>query len=593
MTRKYLIAIILYLFTVSSGFSQSKKVKLPANWYNLDLVQDGYFGISTEKAYKELLVNMKPKQKVIVAVMDGGVDVNHEDLKDVMWTNPKEIPGNGIDDDGNGYIDDIHGWNFIGSKAGNVEFDNLELTRIRRKLIKYISTTNMTVLDSAEKEEFALYQRATREFGERYDNAHSAFGFLSTVTKILDSVASVNNKEVPSVEDIENYKANDDEEAQYLKFIKNGIKENDGIEKFYKEMKDAYKQYDVMIRYNLNMKYDPREELVGDDYSNSKERLYGNADVVGPNADHGSHVAGIIAASRNNGLGINGVANNVSIMAIRVVPEGDERDKDVANGILYAVDNGASVINMSFGKGFKWDKKAVDDAVKYAEERGVLLVHAAGNDNENIDVKENYPNKYYDTPEAIAYEKERRRRNADALKDLVRDRQAQMDNRMQRPNGMRNSAPSFKKPEIDSARFKLPHASNWLEVGASAYANDADLKASFSNYGKYKVDVFAPGFMINSTVPGSKYEEFDGTSMAAPVVSGLSALLLSYYPDLKPHQVREIIMKSVTPVERKVKYKNERNETVRDSLSDISVSGGVVNAYNALKMAATYSQSSR
>ena len=593
MTRKYLIAIILYLFTVSSGFSQSKKVKLPANWYNLDLVQDGYFGISTEKAYKELLVNMKPKQKVIVAVMDGGVDVNHEDLKDVMWTNPKEIPGNGIDDDGNGYIDDIHGWNFIGSKAGNVEFDNLELTRIRRKLIKYISTTNMTVLDSAEKEEFALYQRATREFGERYDNAHSAFGFLSTVTKILDSVASVNNKEVPSVEDIENYKANDDEEAQYLKFIKNGIKENDGIEKFYKEMKDAYKQYDVMIRYNLNMKYDPREELVGDDYSNSKERLYGNADVVGPNADHGSHVAGIIAASRNNGLGINGVANNVSIMAIRVVPEGDERDKDVANGILYAVDNGASVINMSFGKGFKWDKKAVDDAVKYAEERGVLLVHAAGNDNENIDVKENYPNKYYDTPEAIAYEKERRRRNADALKDLVRDRQAQMDNRMQRPNGMRNSAPSFKKPEIDSARFKLPHASNWLEVGASAYANDADLKASFSNYGKYKVDVFAPGFMINSTVPGSKYEEFDGTSMAAPVVSGLSALLLSYYPDLKPHQVREIIMKSVTPVERKVKYKNERNETVRASLSDISVSGGVVNAYNALKMAATYSQSSR
>ena len=593
MKSRYLITIILYLFTISIGFSQSKKVKLPANWYNLDLAQDGYFGISTEKAYKELLINMKPRQKVVVAVMDGGVDVNHEDLKDVIWTNPNEIPGNGIDDDGNGYIDDIHGWNFIGSEAGNVEFDNLELTRIRRKLIKYISTTNLTVLDSAEKEEFALYQRATREFGERYDNAHSAFGFLSTVTKILDSVASVNNKDVPSVEDIENYKPNDDEEAQYVKFIKKGIKENDGIEKFYKEMKDAYKQYDVMLRYNLNMKYDPREELVGDDYSNSKERFYGNSDVVGPNADHGSHVAGIIAANRSNAIGIKGVADNVSIMAIRVVPEGDERDKDVANGILYAVDNGAKVINMSFGKGFKWDKKVVDDAVRYAEERGVLLVHAAGNDNENIDVKENYPNKYFDTPEAIAYEKERRRKNADALKDVVRDRQAQMDSRMQRTNGMRNSAPLFKKPEIDSARFKLPHANNWLEVGASAYANDADLKASFSNYGKYKVDVFAPGFMINSTVPGSKYEEFDGTSMAAPVVSGLSALILSYYPDLKPQQVREIIMKSVTPVERKVKYKNERNETVRATLSDLSVSGGVVNAYNALKMAATYTQSSR
>ncbi|RZK01502.1 MAG: peptidase S8, partial [Flavobacterium sp.] len=266
MKRKYLVTIILYLFTISNGFSQSKKVKLPASWYNLDLVQDGYFGISTDKAYKELLVNIKPKQKVIVAVMDGGVDVNHEDLRDVLWTNPNEIPENGIDDDGNGYIDDIHGWNFIGSKTGNVEFDNLELTRIRRKLIKYISTTNMTILDSTEKDEFALYQRATREFGERYDNAHSAFAFLSVVTKILDSVALVNGKEIPSIQDIESYRASDDEEAQYLKYIKNGIKENNGIDKFYKEMKDAYKQYDVMIKYNLNMKYDPRQQLVGDDY---------------------------------------------------------------------------------------------------------------------------------------------------------------------------------------------------------------------------------------------------------------------------------------------------------------------------------------
>jgi len=587
MKRKYLVTIILYLFTISNGFSQSKKVKLPANWYNLDLVQDGYFGISTDKAYKELLVNIKPKQKVIVAVMDGGVDINHEDLRDILWTNPTEVPGNGIDDDGNGYIDDIHGWNFIGSKTGNVEFDNLELTRIRRKLIKYISTTNMTILDSTEKDEFALYQRATREFGERYDNAHSAFAFLSVVTKILDSVALVNGREIPSIQDIESYRASDDEEAQYLKYIKNGIKENNGIDKFYKEMKDAYKQYDVMIKYNLNMKYDPRPQLVGDDYSNSKERSYGNADVVGPNADHGSHVSGIIAANRNNSLGINGVANNVSIMAIRVVPEGDERDKDVANGILYAVDNGARVINMSFGKGFKWDKKAVDDAVKYAEERGVLLVHAAGNDNENIDVKENYPNKYFDTPEAIAYAKESRRKSSDALKDLLRSTQGQASDRMQR-SGMRSPATAFKKPGIDTARFQLPHAKNWIEVGASAYANDGNLKASFSNYGKYTVDVFAPGFMINSTVPGSKYEEFDGTSMAAPVVSGLSALILSYYPDLKPHQVREIIMKSVTKVEQKVKYKNDRNESVRSAFSDICVSGGIVNAFNALKMAASY-----
>ncbi|TCC97969.1 S8 family peptidase [Pedobacter psychroterrae] len=587
MKLKYLVIVIFCFFT-NITFAQSKKVKLPPNWYNLDLIEDGYFGISTEKAYKELLVNLQPKQKVIVAVIDGGVDINHEDLKDILWTNTKEIAGNGIDDDGNGFIDDVHGWNFIGSKAGNLEFDNLELTRIRRKLIKYISTTNLTVLDSTQKEEYALYQRVTREFGEKYDNAHAAFGFISTVTKILDSVALVNSKSIPSADDIERYKADSDEEGYYVKYIKNGIKENGSVEKFYKEMKDAYKQYDVMLKYNLNMKYDLRQELVGDNYSDAKERIYGNNDVVGPNADHGSHVSGIIAANRNNSLGINGIANNVSVMAIRVVPEGDERDKDVANGIRYAVDNGAKIVNMSFGKGFKWNKEIVDDAVRYAEEHGVLLIHAAGNDNENIDVKENYPNKYFDTPEAIAYAKESRRKSVEALKDLLKPGSGQMQGQMQRPE-MRNQSSAFKKAQIDTAKFNLPHANNWIEVGASTYANDSELKASFSNYGKYSVDVFAPGFMINSTVPGSKYEEFDGTSMAAPVVSGLSALLLSYYPDLKPYQVREIIMKSVTKVQQKVKYKNEKNETVRSSFSDISISGGIVNAYNALKMAASYS----
>lgn len=581
MKFRYIVVIVLCFF-VNDTFSQSKKVKLPPNWYNLDLLQDGYFGISTEKAYKELLGNQQPKQKVIVAVIDGGVDIGHEDLRDILWTNTKEIPGNGIDDDGNGYVDDVHGWNFIGSKAGNLEFDNLELTRIRRKLIRYESTTNLTVLDSTQKEEFALYQRVTREFGAKYDNAHAAFAFISAVTKILDSVALIAGKDIPSFEDIEKYEADGDDEEHYLKFIKNGIKENGNVEKFHKEMKDAYKQYDVMLKYNLNMKYDPRQQMVGDDYENVNERIYGNNDVVGPNADHGSHVSGIIAANRENSLGINGIANNVSIMAIRVVPEGDERDKDVANGIRYAVDNGARVINMSFGKGFKWNKEAVDEAVRYAEEHGVLLVHAAGNDNENIDVKENYPTKFFDTPEALAYAKESKRKSIDALKDQLKRSQGQID------RGMRNQNTAFKKPGIDTAKFKLPHANNWIEVGASAYANDGDLKASFSNYGKYTVDVFAPGFMINSTVPGSKYEEFDGTSMAAPVVSGLSALLLSYYPELKPYQVRDIIMKSVTKVKQKVKYRNERNETVRAAFSDISVSGGIVNAYNALKMAASY-----
>lgn len=585
MNLKLIGVLILCLGLNVSAFSQNKDVKLPANWYNLDLVQDGYFGISAERAYKELLNNKKPREKIIVAVIDGGVDIKHEDLKDVLWINKKEIPGNGIDDDGNGYIDDINGWNFIGSKKGSLAYDNLEMTRIRRAFLpKYASATNMTVLDSVQKEEFELYKRATKEFGEKYNEAHQSFAYLSIINKVLDSVALVNKKKIPSLEDIDKYVADNEEEEQVKKIIRGGAKDSGSIEKFFKEMKDAYKQYDVMLKYNLNLEYDQRTELVGDDYTNAKEHNYGNNDVVGPNAEHGSHVSGIIAANRMNGIGINGIANNVSIMAVRVVPEGDERDKDVANGIRYAVDNGARIINMSFGKGFKWNKEVVDEAVKYAETKGVLLVHAAGNDNLDTDVEENYPNRYFETPEAIAYRKAHKRKVPKIPPMPV---QGQVQNQ-----GMSSRGPVggiIKPIPIDTAKFKLPHASNWIEVGASAYADDGSLKASFSNYGKYMVDVFAPGFMIKSTVPDSKYEEFDGTSMASPVVSGLAAMILSYYPDLKPKQIRDIIMKSAAKVDHKVKYTNSKNESSRISFSELCVSGGIVNAYNAMKMAESYS----
>lgn len=575
--------LALFFGLASSVFAQDKNVILPPNWYNLDLNTSGYFGISTEKAYNELLKDKKTKQKVIVAVIDGGTDIKHEDLEGVLWTNLKEIPGNGIDDDGNGYIDDIHGWNFLGSKKGNLTYDNLELVRIKRKYEdKYRSTLPSTVLDSTEKKEFAIYQKARAEFGQRFDEASSAFPIYILIKKVLDSVAVVNGKSIPSLDDIENYKADDETEEYVKKIIRKGAKDEGGIDKFYNTIKKGHYELEVMLKYNLNIKYDERQELVGDDYANSNQREYGNNDVAGANADHGTHVSGIIGADRTNELGIMGVANHVQIMTIRVVPEGDERDKDVANGIRYAVDNGAKVINMSFGKGYKWDKKAVDEAVKYAESKGVLLVHAAGNDNRDNDRIENYPNKFYDSTEADAYYKSKKSLIAPKISDLITQQGMQNRNMNGRPD-------LFAKPiPVDSMKFKLPHANNWIEVGASAYKDDEELKASFSNYGKFNVDVFAPGFKINSTVPNSKYEEFDGTSMAAPVVSGLAALLLTYYPELKPSELRDIIIKSVTKVNHKVKYKNEKGENVRVPFSEICVSGGIVNAYNALKLAESY-----
>ncbi|WP_082489445.1 S8 family peptidase [Pedobacter sp. Leaf176] len=574
----------LLCFSVD-GFAQNKNVQLPANWFNLDLNESGFYGISTEKAYRDILKGVKQKQKVIVAVIDGGVDTNHEDLKEVLWTNSKEVPGNGIDDDGNGYIDDVHGWNFIGSKKGNLEFDNLELVRLLRIYKpKYQSTTNLTPLDSAQKEEFILYKKMVGDFGKKYEDASNTFSVLIAINKVLDSVAKTSKKEIPAYEDIEKYKADDEVEEQVKTIIRKGSKDDGSFEKFYKNIKDGYKQYDAMLKYNLNPKYDMRAELVGDDYTNPKQKNYGNNDVKGPDAQHGTHVSGIIGAKRDNMLGVNGVANNVEIMAIRVVPTGDERDKDVANGIRYAVDNGAKVINMSFGKSYKWDKKIVDEAVKYAESKDVLLVHAAGNDNLNNDINENYPNKFYDSKEAEAYKLAHQK---PAIADFMPPKSMPQNNGMvMRPSMAR---PTIIKPApLDSAKYQLPHASNWIEVGASSYKNDDNLKADFSNYGKYTVDVFAPGFLINSTVPGNKYEALDGTSMASPVVSGLAALILSYHPGLKPAQVREIIMKSVSKVPQKVKYKNEKGENVRAFFSDICVSGGIVNAYNALKLAATY-----
>ena len=577
--KLYLFCICIFL-QVSASVAQNKNVKLPPNWFNLDLLQDGYFGISTEKAYKELLGSRKPSKKVIVAVIDGGVDINHEDLKDNIWVNTKEIPGNGIDDDHNGYIDDVHGWNFIGSKAGNLQYDNLELVRIYRKLNpKYKSTIKSTVLDNASKEEFSLYNKVTAEFGQKYDDADQQYRVLLAINKVLDTVASINKKAVPTLEEIEAYKAADDTEEQVKKIIRSGSRRSNGFDKFYKEVKEAYQQTDIMLRYNLNPKYDERARLVGDDYSNSSERNYGNADVIGPDAKHGTHVSGIIAANRANAIGINGVANNVLIMPIRVVPDGDERDKDVANGIRYAVNNGANIINMSFGKSYKWDKEAVDSAIKYAEQKGVLLVHAAGNDNSDNDANEVFPSKYHQSKEYAAYFKAMKKRNA--VPETFRPLMPQAQPRTTMPPSRSRTKPVT----VDSIRFDLPHVNNWIEVGASAYKNDDNLKAEFSNYGKHTVDVFAPGFMINSTVPNSKYDEFDGTSMAAPVVSGLSALIWSYYPNLTAAQIRDIIIRSVVKVDKKIKFKTEKEESKRVYLSDISVSGGIVNAYNALKLA--------
>ena len=532
---KLFIALLGLGILPFTGFAQDNKDKAPANWYNLDYKTDGVMGISTEKAYD--LLKGRKATSVIVAVIDGGVDVNHEDLKDVLWINKKEAEKNGKDDDKNGYIDDKFGWNFIGGANGeNVNYDNLEVTRQIAKYDPiYASVLPSTKLTEEQRREFVAYQKMIADYTSKYDEA----SFMSTnygrLKSNVDKVISEIGKDPKDItkSDIDNYKTENRDIKTAVSIIKKAT-EKDSFEKFYQDIKEANDYFSEQIKYHLNKEFNSRH-IVGDNYEDASERFYGNPDVKGPDASHGTHVAGIIGAKRNNNIGINGVADHVEIMSVRIVPNGDERDKDVANGIRYAVDNGAKVINMSFGKGYAYNKKAVDEAIRYAQEKDVLLVHAAGNDSKDIDINPNYPTKYFtDEQNAITGE-----------------------------------------------------ASNWITVGATSWKLNDDLLADFSNFGYKSVDVFAPGVEINSTMPENKYKEQQGTSMASPVVAGLASLLRAYYPELSAKEVKEIIMKSVTKVDQKVKIKRDGNSQ-KVYLDEISVSGGIVNAYNAVVEANNY-----
>lgn len=497
------------------------------NWQNMDLQKDSVFGISVEKAYTELLKDKKSKP-VIVAVIDSGIDTTHEDLKSVLWVNAKEKRGNGKDDDKNHYTDDINGWNFIGSAKGNVDYDNLELTRIIRQQQKQFGSLNSV----PSKDTAGLYQYKVlrSKYELKLSEAQQTLYGISRFVGMLDTMLIKLGNNNPTAAELQAYTPQNPAEAQIKQVVAQQLERFPDFKTFReKELDAAVAHYKEQVQYQLNLDYDPRA-IVGDDYNNPTERYYGSGDATGPDADHGTHVAGIIGAGRNNNLGINGIANNVEIMSVRAVPNGDERDKDVANAIRYAADNGARVINMSFGKAYSPNKNVVDDAVKYAISKDVLLIHAAGNDAENIDITPNYPSRVY--------------QNGDT-------------------------------------------ATAWIEVGASGPDNDETLAAPFSNYGKLSVDVFAPGVGIYSSTPGSHYDYHDGTSMAAPVVTGLAALIRSYYPKLSAVQVKDIIPKSAVKVEHPVTI-FEEGQPKAVQMTDLCRTGGVVNAYKALELAATY-----
>ncbi len=537
------ILTTVLMAVLSIGVFAQEQTPPPKNWFNLDPVEDKVNGISTERTYKELLAG-KQSKTVLVAVIDSGIDIDHEDLKDVIWINEDEIPGNGIDDDKNGYVDDIHGWNFLGGANGNVDKETYELTREYKRLSARFENKTSKDIDRKEKEEFELWLEIKPEFERKYNEAQSQYMLFARLATDIDRYnrlfKAYLNVDKINYELVKEVKSNDaiiDMSKALMLNIWENVDETADMDELAKEFATAEKELskDAKFRYNLELN---AREIIGDDPNRLDDIGYGNNDVKGKDTDnfHGTHVAGIIAAKRDNGIGMDGVANDVRIMALRAVPDGDEYDKDVANAIRYAVDNGAKIVNMSFGKGYSPNLEYVQEAIEYANEKGVLLVHAAGNSAENTDETKNFPNDKFG---------------------------------------------------------KKQDWSNWLEVGASSWGGTEDnFVGSFSNYGKKSVDVFAPGVAIYSTKPDNSYEDAQGTSMASPVTAGLAAMLLSYFPDLSADQLKDIIMKSTRKLDGlKVTEPGTIDNMV--DFSKLSVSGGIINAYEAVKLAQSMQMGSK
>lgn len=501
-------------------------------WSGADLVTDTIPGMSVNKAYAEIISALDGKgTKVIVAVIDSGVDIEHEDLKNVIWVNEGEIPNNGIDDDKNGYIDDIHGWNFLGDIVG----ENLEYTRIVRRYGDVFNGKEASDISESDKSNYDLYQKAKAEHDKNYaaasGNKERYSKMLADTKEAHKAISKKLGKEDYTAEDLNAISNPSEEEQKQIGVLTQMLSQGRSIPELMERFQGGIDYFSGQLENHFNVTTDFRGVL-GDDPYDITDTNYGNNDVDGPDPKkedvmHGTHVAGIIAAQRGNGIGMDGVAKNVEIMVVRTVPDGDEYDKDVALAIRYAVDNGAKVINASFGKSFTQNPEWVWDAIKYAAKHDVLFVHAAGNDGNDLDVEENYPNDHMGTGEEIS--------------------------------------------------------DNYISIGALNYKYGKDMVASFSNYGTKNVDVFSPGVKIWATTPLDTYKYLQGTSMASPNVAGVAALIRSYFPKLSASQVKHVLMDSGVSSTIPVVVGGEESNV--KPFNTITTSGKMVNLYNALIMA--------
>jgi len=501
----------------------------PKNWHTMDLSTDGFFGISLNQAY--IFVKGKKSKTVVVATIDSGIDTAQKDLQGILWVNPKDIPGNGIDDDGDGYVDDVHGWNFLGGKNGKCDYtETTEEVREYAKLQgKYANLTSAPAGDEKEYNYWlvvkATHDSTVNKSSTELSELKPEMNVLMITNGYIKSALKLGPDATFDIHDLDKVQSNNDT-VNRSKYVWNMVltQEGGGATTNAKVLKDL-SEYLEKLNNDVNPDLNSRKEIVGDNPDVMDGKPYGNNILKYPDASHGTGVAGLIGAKRNNGYGIDGVADNVRIMSIKAVPNGDEYDKDIANAIRFAVDHGAKVINMSFGKKISPHKDWVDAAMKYAADKDVLMVQASGNDNQNIDDKPEFPNNHF----------------------------------------------------LDGTT-----SDNLISVDASAWKQDTTLAANFTNYGK-NTDLFAPGVKVTSIDEDAEFNTADGTSFASPITAGIAALILEYYPKLTAAQVKEAILASATPLKGVMVYKPGTHDLV--DFTTLSKTGGVVNAYKALEIA--------
>jgi cell wall-associated protease len=502
----------------------------PKTWHQMDLKTDGFYGVSLNQAY--LFLKGKKSKTVIVTTIDSGIDTSQNDLKSILWVNTKEIPNNGIDDDHDGLVDDVHGWDFLGGKGGKVDYT--ETTEEVRQYFKLKDKyANVGAAPAGQEKEFAFWESVKANYDSTYTKAQAEIKDLTTEVNVLSATNYYIKRELKlqsdqtfNKGDLDRIKtANDtiNQSKTVWESVFSQIGESTNNAKVLKDLSEYYAKQNNSVNPDL----EARSRIVGDDPDVNDGKPYGNNVLKNADASHGTGVAGLIGAVRNNGYGIDGVADNVRIMSIKAVPNGDEYDKDVANAIHYAVDHGAEVINMSFGKKISPHKAWVDEAFKYAAAKDVLLVMASGNDNQDVDKTPQFPNDTY----------------------------------------------------LDGST-----TDNVISVGASGPKLDENLAATFTNYGKNNVDIFAPGVKVTSIDVDAEFNTEDGTSFSSPIVSGIAALILEYYPDLSASQVKHAILQSATPLTGTMVIK-PGSKTEKVDFASLSKTGGIVNAYKALEMA--------